>query len=349
MARISVIVPVYQVEPYLKRCVDSILNQTYSDFDLILVDDGSLDRCGDMCDEFALQDSRVHVLHQKNGGLSAARNAGIDWVMANSKSEWITFVDSDDWVRVDYLERLYNGAIKNSVQVAVCGYERVSMDGLANAGGHEKLDYIDMSPEDFLEQCYQWRGKGIFVQNIAPGKLYARICFNNIRFPKGVMAHEDVYTTYKIIFAQERVAFSKESLYFYFQNSHGITGATWSPSRLNTVWGHQQQIEFFEKNGFERALTVAVRQQCNRIAWALSECRKVSLCGSYIPQLESLLRSNFDCYRSRCELSLINCLPAYRELFPVQAHFYPLVRVMDLGFLGVLEKMRERIKRRISR
>lgn len=350
MAKISVIVPVYKVEPYLTRCVDSILSQTFSDFDLILVDDGSPDRCGVICDEFALWDSRVHVLHQKNGGLSAARNAGIDWVMENSSCEWITFIDSDDWVRGDYFERLYNGALKNSVQVAVCGYERVGMDGPANEARHERLDYINLSPEDFLEQCSQWEGgKGLFVQNIAPGKMYARACFKNIRYPEGVMAHEDVYTTYKIIFAQEKIAFSKEPLYFYFENTQGITGVTWSPSRLNTIWGHQQQIEFFEENGFGRALTVAVRQQCNRIAWALSECRKVSSCGSYVPRLESLLRTNFRCYRKRCGLSLANCVLAYRELFPVRARFYPFARMMDLGFLGSLEKIGERIKREIAR
>lgn len=349
MAMISIIVPVYKVEPYLKRCVDSILNQTYGDFELVLVDDGSPDQCGEMCEQFARQDPRVCAVHRKNGGLSAARNTGIDWVMANSKSEWITFIDSDDWVRVDYLERLYNGAIKNSVRVAVCGYERVGMDGPANEARHERLDYINLSPEDFLEQCFQWGGKGLFVQNIAPGKMYARDCFQNVRYPEGVTAHEDVYTTYKIIFAQEKIAFSKESLYFYFENIQGITGVTWSPSRLNTVWGHQQQIEFFEKNGFGRALTVAVRQQCNRIAWALSECRKASSCGSYVPRLESLLRTNFNCYRKRCGLSLTNCLPAYRELFPVRARFYPFARMMDLGFLGSLEKIGEKIKRRIRR
>ena len=89
MPTISVIVPVYKVEPYLNRCVDSILRQTYQDFELILVDDGSPDRCGEICDEYARQDGRVHVIHKENGGLSDARNAGIDWVEANSDSQWL--------------------------------------------------------------------------------------------------------------------------------------------------------------------------------------------------------------------------------------------------------------------
>ena len=103
MPTISVIVPVYKVEPYLNRCVDSILRQTYQDFELILVDDGSPDRCGEICDEYARQDSRVHVIHKENGGLSDARNAGIDWVEANSDSRWLIFADSDDWVHPELL------------------------------------------------------------------------------------------------------------------------------------------------------------------------------------------------------------------------------------------------------
>ena len=106
MPTISVIVPVYKVEKYIHRCVDSILSQTFTDFELILVDDGSPDNCGKICDEYAEKDIRIHVIHQENGGLSAARNAGIDWVFANSDSEWITFIDSDDWVHPEYLERL---------------------------------------------------------------------------------------------------------------------------------------------------------------------------------------------------------------------------------------------------
>ncbi|MDO5139489.1 MAG: glycosyltransferase family 2 protein, partial [Oscillospiraceae bacterium] len=99
MSRITVIVPVYKVEAYLKRCVDSLLCQTYENFFLLLVDDGSPDCCGEICDAYMRQDARVHVLHQKNAGLSAARNAGIEWALSRDDVEWISFVDSDDWVQ----------------------------------------------------------------------------------------------------------------------------------------------------------------------------------------------------------------------------------------------------------
>ena len=118
MAHISVIVPVYKVEPYLRRCVDSILTQTFTDFDLILIDDKSPDQCPHICEEYAITDSRVHVIHhKKNLGLSAARNMGIDWAFAESDSEWITFVDSDDWVHPLYLDALFNSVHNHSISV----------------------------------------------------------------------------------------------------------------------------------------------------------------------------------------------------------------------------------------
>jgi glycosyltransferase involved in cell wall biosynthesis len=112
MPAISVIVPVYKVEKYIHRCVDSILGQTFTDFELILVDDGSPDSCGAICDEYAAKDSRV-VIHQENGGLSAARNAGIEWSFDHSNSGWMTFIDSDDWVHPQYLELLHRACLEN--------------------------------------------------------------------------------------------------------------------------------------------------------------------------------------------------------------------------------------------
>ena len=124
MPQISVIVPVYKVEAFLHRCVDSILCQSFSDFELILVDDGSPDSCGQICEAYAAKDSRIRVIHQKNGGLSAARNTGIDWVMANSGSHWLAFVDSDDWVHPDFLQTLYTAAEQTLSKISACGFFR---------------------------------------------------------------------------------------------------------------------------------------------------------------------------------------------------------------------------------
>ena len=122
MANISVIVPVYKVEEFLSRCVDSILCQSYPDFEVILVDDGSPDCSGQMCEDYARQDSRIHVIHQENGGLAAARNSGIDWTFAHSDSRWLAVVDSDDWVHPDFLKVLYETAEQTLCKISVCDF-----------------------------------------------------------------------------------------------------------------------------------------------------------------------------------------------------------------------------------
>ena len=149
MHKISVIVPVYKVEKYLRRCIDSILNQTFNDFELILVDDGSPDNCGKMCDEYAKSDNRVTVIHRKNGGLSAARNSGIEWAFNNSDSEWITFIDSEDWVHADYLKILLDYAQKFNTEVSICDFLRTS-DYIADDVLKEKLKVHKYSSEDFF-------------------------------------------------------------------------------------------------------------------------------------------------------------------------------------------------------
>ena len=182
---ISVIVPIYKVEKYLHRCIDSVLAQTFTDFELILVDDGSPDNCGKICDEYAEKDNRIHVIHKENGGLSDARNAGIDWAFANSDSEWITFIDSDDWIHPKYLETLYNAVKETGCEISICGYEETT-------GDSPKVDDINLqavivSTEDFF--C-EHNVNAV----VAWGKLYKKELFREIRYPVGKL-HEDEFNT----------------------------------------------------------------------------------------------------------------------------------------------------------
>ena len=141
MSLISIIIPVYKVEKYIHRCVDSILAQTFTDFELILVDDGSPDNCGKICDEYAEKDSRIVVIHQENGGLSAARNAGLDWVFEHSDSQWISFVDSDDYVYPHYLEKLYQAVVENNTNISMCNFVNFS-DSVPECSLNEKESRI---------------------------------------------------------------------------------------------------------------------------------------------------------------------------------------------------------------
>lgn len=244
MCQISVIVPVYKVEPYLHRCIDSILAQTFVDFELILVDDGSPDNCGAICDEYAQKDSRVHVIHQENGGLSAARNAGLDWVFSNSDSQWLTFVDSDDWVHLQYLELLYASVIRTRADISIC--QHVSLSKNIEEKRITSFCYEMQSPELLWSTQY-----GATVS--ACGKLFCRECWKEKRFPVGKQA-EDLFVMPQIVFLQNEVCFISHALYYYFRNPESIMHSAWYPIKLTMLEAHEKQIKWFSENGYAMAL-----------------------------------------------------------------------------------------------
>lgn len=240
MPHISVIVPVYNVEKYLHRCVDSILAQTFSDFELILVDDGSTDNCGKICDEYAKKDNRIHVIHKDNGGLSDARNAGIDWAFANSDSEWITFIDSDDWIHPKYLEALYKAAEETGCKISISGYEETT--GNSPVVEENSLLGVTVNTEDFF--C-EHNVNAV----IACAKLYKKVLFKEIRYPIGKL-HEDEFTTYKVLFKNDTCAFIDQPLYYYFYNIESIMKSKWTPKRLDAIEALYSRMGFFQKHHF---------------------------------------------------------------------------------------------------
>lgn len=243
MALISVIVPVYKVEPYIHRCVDSILMQSFPDFELILVDDGSPDNCGAICDDYAARDSRVRVIHQENGGLSAARNAAIDWVFANSDSRWLTFVDSDDWIHREFLQRMLAAAQKNGCALSACGIFHTAGEDFPDAQIPEAQV---LSDDDFYCERSHWE-----LSVIACGKLYDRALFETLRYPLGKL-HEDEFTTYKTVYAAGQVAMVPAELYAYFKNETGIIRSQWNPRRMDALEAFQQQMAFAKEHRKQR-------------------------------------------------------------------------------------------------
>ena len=236
MPQISVIVPVYKVEPYLRRCVDSILAQTFTDFELILVDDGSPDRCGEICDEYAARDRRVHVIHQQNGGLSAARNAGIDWAFANSNSGWLAFVDSDDWVHPCYLEYLYRAAKENGVKISMCSFKEPTVQ-------------TPFQIVDYAAELHSW--DDLLIHKNVPAivawnKLYAKILFDCLRYPVGKV-HEDEFLTYKLLHRAETIAMLDSPLYFYFYNPNGIAKSDFSLARFDGTEALLERIRYVRR------------------------------------------------------------------------------------------------------
>lgn len=214
MATISVIVPVYKVEPYLRRCIDSILRQTYSDFELILVDDGSPDNCPAICDEYARKDHRVHVIHQENGGLSAARNAGI----YKANGQYVMFCDSDDTVDPQWCELLYNALLKNPDAWVFSNIWKIDCNGNKTLCG----EFINASKEQNVSyfRAYQMGLSGFSVN-----KIYnlSTLRENNIYFDEDCKYAEDVEFNVKYYLLCSQALHIDTPLYFYYNNSEGIT------------------------------------------------------------------------------------------------------------------------------
>lgn len=212
---ISVIVPCYKVERYLPKCIDSILRQTYKNLEVILVDDGSPDRSGEICDTYATKDSRIVVIHKANGGLSDARNVGID----QAKGEWITFIDSDDFVSDSYVEVLFHLATDFSCECSVClfsSFKEWEKPVVDNVTMHQEC----MLPQKAVEQMF-YQEK---FDNNAHSKLFHRSLFESgIRFPKG-MIFEDLAITYKLLLLSTGVAYTDARLYNYLLRNDSIEG-----------------------------------------------------------------------------------------------------------------------------
>lgn len=251
--KIYVVVPVYKVEAYLERCVESILNQTYKNYELILVDDGSPDNCPAICDRYAEQHDHITVIHQENGGLSAARNAGIEYALSkgNGDSEWINFIDSDDFVHPRYLEYLYRAAKETGTDISSCGFVRTEATEIDSSEIGE-LKYECLTPEEYW--CRNFTNA-----TVAWGKLYRMFLFEDMRFPAGKI-YEDNFTTYKILFHQSWIAATLPTLYYWYTNISSITRSEWSMKQLDALEAVEGQLCFFKENGYDAAYKASVRE-----------------------------------------------------------------------------------------
>lgn len=223
--KISVIVPVYKVEPFLDRCVQSIVDQAYSNLEIILVDDGSPDNCPAMCDVWATKDSRIKIIHKVNGGLSDARNVG----MNIATGELMGFVDSDDWIAPDMYQNLYNLMMKDDSDIVACGVKMVWEDGNAPQMLTKSCNCV-LSTDEAM--------KAIIDEDLLKHpvwyKLYKTALIQNIPFPVGKY-HEDVFWSYQAIGAAQRISVTDYVGYFYRQRSGSIMGEQYTLKRLYAV------------------------------------------------------------------------------------------------------------------
>lgn len=237
--KISIIVPIYNVEKYLNRCIKSILNQEFKDFELILVDDGSQDNCSKICDEYSLIDNRVKVIHKTNGGLSSARNAGLEI----AKGYYIGFVDSDDWISKDMYKVLYELCVKYDCDIAECCYKKVYDEGNIKEikSGY---DIKMLSNLEVLEEMYKDSFAG---STVSWNKLYKNELFKNIKFPEGKL-NEDQFTTYKLYYKSKNIVAINRCMYYYYQSNESITRSKFSIKRLDAIEALQDTRNFYKEN-----------------------------------------------------------------------------------------------------
>lgn len=299
---ISIIVPSYNVEQFIDKCIESITRQTYSELEIILVDDGATDGTGAKCDEWAKEDSRVKVIHQENKGLSGARNAGIE----ASTGRYLSFIDSDDMIAPDYVETLYTCICENNVPMAQGRsenfYKESDIEGFVSTRSCKVMTGKDMCHT--LMSSYH-KGWGIVMT-----KMFDRSLFENIRFPQGRI-HEDEYVVYRLMWEAGNIAVSDRIVYYYRSKRQGsITHASYSLKRLDAIDARRSRCEFFKSCGEEMLYEDAKLSLCQT---QIDNLRKLK--GSDIPEKEKYIREiEADIKKNFAEIKNFNTIGSKKKL-----------------------------------
>lgn len=252
---VSVIVPCYKVEQYLSNCIESIINQTYGYWELILVDDGSPDKCGDICDEYAKKDCRIKVIHKENGGVSSARNAG----MKVMKGDFITFLDSDDFLHKDAIAKMIALAIVYDAQIVQCDYVR---------GRDKQFPYWNKK-----EIISTYDNHSIFTKFMAKiivcGKLYKSELLEDITMPEGII-NEDDWITWKLYYKAKKIVVTNSPLYYYSENSNSIMGVLRKNPDTTYYGAYDERIRFFSEKGVKDLEDISRLQFCKSLLLSYS-------------------------------------------------------------------------------
>ncbi len=262
---VSIILPIYKVESYLERCIESVRRQTYQNIEIILVDDGSPDNCGRICDSYAKQDERIIVIHKENGGLSDARNVGIQ----KATGKYITLVDSDDYIEEDYVEFLYKLIQENNAQISICSHTVLYENGTILPKSTHENSVLDA--KTVLERILYDEG----IDLSAWAKMYDKKLFEKVQYPKGRL-FEDAATTYLLIDQCSKIAIGSESKYRYMIRNNSITSADFSPKKMQLITSTKEMSDYVKekypdlKNAANRRLMYAYLSTLSQLA----NCKK---------------------------------------------------------------------------
>ena len=236
MHRISVIVPVYNVEDYISKCLESIISQTYTNLEIIIVNDGSTDKSDEICSYYANKDDRIILIHQNNQGLSMARNNALDI----ASGDYIGFVDSDDWIASDMFSTLYDNAIKYDADISMCNFYYVSALGELSPYSSEN-EAIKV-----LEGDYKIAHNIRLSNNVVWNRIYKRYLFDDVRFPPG-KAFEDIFVMHILVDRANKVVLSPECKYYYLRRKSGITLNTFNLSQMGNLEAFIERHKYISK------------------------------------------------------------------------------------------------------
>ena len=239
MSTISVIVPVYNVEQYLDRCLASLVAQTHAKLEIILVNDGSSDKSGEICEAWAVKDSRIKVLHKKNGGAAEARNSGIE--IATGK--YIGFVDSDDWIHPHMYELLHTAMLDNDADIVECQLEKLCLKETNPKTAKSPCPIEVFTAEEALAELI----KGRKLKQTVPTKLYLSSIVKRFSFEVGKIC-EDEFWVYQVFGASKKVVFIDQPLYYYFQSAGSVMRSPYSPRRLVALDAYQARMQYMQEH-----------------------------------------------------------------------------------------------------
>jgi glycosyltransferase involved in cell wall biosynthesis len=262
---ISIIVPIYKVQDYLEKCIESILAQSFTNFELILIDDGSPDECGKICDSYGAMDSRIKVVHKQNEGLSAARNSGLDI----AKGEYVGFVDSDDWIDENMYGTLLNLLIENDCDIAQCEFIK-AFDENEKVDNGKNNTVQTFNNFESLRNLYNEKSISTVV---SWNKLYRRDLFEYIRFPVGKL-HEDEFTTHKLLYKSRKLVYTNKIFYYYRQTPNSIMNSKFNKRRLDILDAMQERLEFAQVTENEMFINETLKKYMFRLIYFYYICKK---------------------------------------------------------------------------
>ena len=289
MNLVSIIVPIYNVEKYLEKCILSLLSQTYKNIEILLIDDGSTDTSPLIVDQYAMKSNKIRVFHKANGGLSDARNYGIQ----HSKGQYLVFLDSDDWIQPKTIEILYNNLMHYNADVSEAQYVQVDDENSVINEDNKKVHLLNNIDASINLRNYHLN------QIVAWNKMYKKECFSSIRFPVGKI-HEDEFTTYKILYNANKIVVTEQALFYYRKTPNSIINREITRKRLDILDAYDEAINFYSEKKEKKLLYLtllnylyilidlnkkSIRSKDRDYIYIVIKNKYVSLCKKYFGEL----------------------------------------------------------------